>query len=213
MQTIAVNNEAYGTATEATVFGPFFVADAPQIDLGGDIAGGAAGEPCWVEGTVTGHRGQPARRRPDRGLGGGRGRLLRRPVRGRPDRRPRAPVQRCGRPVRLLGSDADALPHPARRPCRRDAGALRPLPVRASHLHFMVSAPDRRTLVTHIFVAGAPPGQRLRLRREGVPDQGLRRPAARNARPPTAATWWPVVDEGTLRRRPPAPQPAPPDTF
>ena len=27
-------------------------------------------------------------------------------------------------------------------------------PMRASHLHFMVTAPGRRTLVTHIFVRG-----------------------------------------------------------
>ena len=42
MQTIAVNNEAYENATEATVFGPFFVEDAPEIPIGGDIAGGAS---------------------------------------------------------------------------------------------------------------------------------------------------------------------------
>lgn len=29
-------------------------------------------------------------------------------------------------------------------------------PVRVSHLHFMVTAPDLRTLVTHIFVDGDP---------------------------------------------------------
>lgn len=46
MQTIAVNNEAYENATEATVFGPFFVEDAPEIPIGGDIAGGASGQPC-----------------------------------------------------------------------------------------------------------------------------------------------------------------------
>lgn len=59
MQTIAVNNEAYENATEATVFGPFFVEDAPEIPIGGDIAGGASGQPCWVEGTVTDTSGQP----------------------------------------------------------------------------------------------------------------------------------------------------------
>ena len=32
-------NQAYQGATEATVFGPFFVADAPEIPFGGDIAG------------------------------------------------------------------------------------------------------------------------------------------------------------------------------
>lgn len=39
MQTINVNNAAYKDATEATVFGPFFVDDAPEIPVGGDIAG------------------------------------------------------------------------------------------------------------------------------------------------------------------------------
>jgi hydroxyquinol 1,2-dioxygenase len=59
MQTIAINNQAYKGATEATVFGPFFVDDAPEIPIGGDIAGGAAGQPCWVEGTVTDTDGRP----------------------------------------------------------------------------------------------------------------------------------------------------------
>ena len=59
MQTINVNNEAIGDATEATVFGPFFTEDAPQSSNGGDIAGGAAGQPCWVEGTVTDTDGHP----------------------------------------------------------------------------------------------------------------------------------------------------------
>ena len=56
MQTIAVNNEAYG---EATVFGPFFVEGSPQLEPGGDIAAGAVGELCWVEGSVTDASGKP----------------------------------------------------------------------------------------------------------------------------------------------------------
>ena len=59
MQTINVNNVAHGDATEATVFGPFFTENSPRIDNGGDIAGGAAGQPCWVEGTVTDVAGRP----------------------------------------------------------------------------------------------------------------------------------------------------------
>jgi hydroxyquinol 1,2-dioxygenase len=59
MQTVAVNNEAYGSATEATVFGPFFVEGAPRIELGEDLSFGASGEPCWVEGTVTDTEGKP----------------------------------------------------------------------------------------------------------------------------------------------------------
>ena len=63
MQTIAVNDPAEGSATESTVFGPFFLEDAPEIPLGGDISGGAAGQPCWVEGTVTDTSALPFRRR------------------------------------------------------------------------------------------------------------------------------------------------------
>ena len=59
MQTIGVNNQAYGDATEATVVGPFFVEGSPPVALGGDISSGAVGEPCWVEGTVTDHEGKP----------------------------------------------------------------------------------------------------------------------------------------------------------
>src|SRR3978361_725910 len=59
MQTVAINNEAYGDATEAMVFGPFFVENAPYIEVGGDIAGGATGEPCWVDGTVADTDGKP----------------------------------------------------------------------------------------------------------------------------------------------------------
>ena len=94
MQTITINNEAYADATEATVFGPFFVEGSPEIEIGGDIAVGAPGEPCWVEGTVTDTDGNPLPGRADRGVGGRRGRPLRRAVRRRPDAGPRAPVHR-----------------------------------------------------------------------------------------------------------------------
>src|SRR4051795_1834493 len=51
MQTITVNDRAVGAATEATVLGPFRTERAPEIELGGDISGGASGMPCWVEGS------------------------------------------------------------------------------------------------------------------------------------------------------------------
>ena len=38
MQTITINNAAHGDATEATVFGPFFVEGIPRVGIGGDIA-------------------------------------------------------------------------------------------------------------------------------------------------------------------------------
>src|SRR3954467_11319242 len=59
MQTITINNQAYANATEATVFGPFFVEGSPEIGLGGDVAAGAPGEPCWVSGRVLDTAGAP----------------------------------------------------------------------------------------------------------------------------------------------------------
>ena len=59
MQTINMNNQAYQDATEATVFGPFFVEGSPEIGLGAGMSFGAAGQPCWVEGTVRDTYGRP----------------------------------------------------------------------------------------------------------------------------------------------------------
>ena len=52
MLTVGINAPASEGATESTVFGPFFVDDAPEIPQGGDLAHGAKGTPCWVSGQV-----------------------------------------------------------------------------------------------------------------------------------------------------------------
>jgi hydroxyquinol 1,2-dioxygenase len=154
MQTIAINNEAYRNATEATVFGPFFVAGSPEIEAGGDIAGGAAGEPCWVEGTVTDTDGRPVPgalievweadadgfydvQYPD-GRTSARGHLLSDPA---------------GR-YRFWALTPTPYPIPYDGPVGQLLAAAGRSPMRASHLHFMVSAAGQRTLVTHIFVRG-----------------------------------------------------------
>jgi hydroxyquinol 1,2-dioxygenase len=58
MLTVAMNNQKPQGCTEATVFGPFFVEDAPKVHLGGDVAQGAPGQPCTVSGRVFGSLGQ-----------------------------------------------------------------------------------------------------------------------------------------------------------
>ncbi|MCS5717578.1 carboxypeptidase regulatory-like domain-containing protein [Herbiconiux sp. CPCC 205763] len=155
MQTIAVNNEVVGDATEATVFGPFFVNDAPEVPNGGDIAFGAPGEPCWVEGTVRDTTGQP--------IAGARIEVWEADEDGFYD--VQYSDERTSARARLH-SDADGTfrfwgltPTPYPIPSDGPVGALLEAagrsPVRAPHLHFMVSAPGLRTLVTHIFVAGS----------------------------------------------------------
>jgi hydroxyquinol 1,2-dioxygenase len=79
MQVVGINSPTDPRATESTVFGPFFVDDAPEIPLGGDIANGATGHAVLGHRHGHRHRRHPDRRCPDRRLGGRRRRPLRRP--------------------------------------------------------------------------------------------------------------------------------------
>jgi hydroxyquinol 1,2-dioxygenase len=154
MQTIAINNEAYANATEATVFGPFFVDDAPRIESGGDIAGGATGQPCWVEGTVTDTSGRP--------VPGARIEVWEADEDGFYDVQ-YGDERTAGRAhlysdddggYRFWGITPTPYPIPHDGPVGALLAASGRTPLRAAHLHFMVTAPELRTLVTHIFVRG-----------------------------------------------------------
>ena len=154
MQTIAINNQAYANATEATVFGPFFVTGSPLIGPGGDASGGASGEPCWVEGTVTGTDGAP--------VPGARIEVWQADADGYYDVQ-YADQRTAARGHLFSGADGGyrfwaltptPYPIPHDGPVGRMLAATGRSPMRASHLHFMVSAAGRRTLVTHIFVRG-----------------------------------------------------------
>jgi hydroxyquinol 1,2-dioxygenase len=154
MQTIAINNEAYADATEATVLGPFFSEEAPAVELGGDIAFGAPGQPCWVEGSVRDTDGAPlpgaalevwecdedglydVQHEDERTAARGR---LRADERGEFSFWALTPVP---------------YPIPHDGPVGKLLAATERSPMRAPHLHFLVSALGRRTLITHIFVEG-----------------------------------------------------------
>jgi hydroxyquinol 1,2-dioxygenase len=154
MQTIAINNEADGDATEATVFGPFFVEDSPGIEIGDDMSGGAPGEPCWVEGTVADNRGKP--------IPGAHIEVWEADAEGfydvqyddeRTAARAHLRADDQGR-YAFWGLTPTPYPIPHDGPVGRLLAATGRSPMRASHLHFMVTAPGKRTLVTHIFVRG-----------------------------------------------------------
>jgi hydroxyquinol 1,2-dioxygenase len=154
MQTIAINNEAHANATEATVFGPFFVEGSPQVELGGDIAAGAEGQPCWVEGTVSDTDGRP--------VPGARLEVW------QADRSGFYDVQyddeRTAARAHLFSDEKGRFsfwaltptpyPIPHDGPVGAMLAAVGRSPMRAAHLHVMVEARGRRTLVTHIFVRG-----------------------------------------------------------
>lgn len=154
MLTIGVNAPAEPEATEATVFGPFFVEDAPRVEIGGDIAQGASGKPCHVEGVVRDLEGRPVPGacievwecddeglydvQHDDGRSYGRAHLFTADD-GTYDFWCVEPVPY---PIPHDGPVGDLLTATGRSP------------MRAPHLHFMVTAPGLHTLITHIFVAG-----------------------------------------------------------
>ncbi|OZC54783.1 hydroxyquinol 1,2-dioxygenase [Rhodococcus sp. RS1C4] len=154
MQVIGMNNPPCGNATEATVFGPFFVDGAPHIELGGDMAFGASGEPCWVTGSVRDIEGNP--------VPGARIEVWEADEDGRYDVQysddrtaARAHLFADGNgEFRFWGLTPTPYPIPHDGPVGEMLAAVRRSPMRASHLHFMVTAPAFRRLVTHIFVDG-----------------------------------------------------------
>lgn len=132
MLTVAVNEPGVDESTESTVLGPFFVQDSPLIELGGDIAGSATGEPHVGRRPGHGHRRQPRPRGPCRGVGGRRRRQVRRPVRRRRTRGARTPVHRRRGPLPVLGAHPHAVPDPGRR-AGRPASSTTPAARRCAH--------------------------------------------------------------------------------
>jgi hydroxyquinol 1,2-dioxygenase len=154
MQTVAVNNEAHGNATEATVFGPFFVNDAPLIENGGDIAGDGSGQACWVEGTVKDADGNPvAGARIEVWEADDDGFYDVQYTDGRVAGRAHLFSDAAGK-YSFWGLTPTPYPIPHDGPVGKMLESTGRSPMRASHLHFMVTAPKMRKLVTHIFVAG-----------------------------------------------------------
>ena len=156
MLTVAINEPDMPGATEATVFGPFFVDGAPEVPLDGDLARGAAGTPCHVSGHVLSVDGTP--------LSGVRLDVWGADEDGFYD--VQYPGERsAGRGWQRTGSDGafrfwTVLPTPYPIPHDGPVGDLLAAtgrgPMRPAHLHFKVTAPGHRTLITHIFVAGDP---------------------------------------------------------
>ena len=154
MLTIDLNQAPIAGATEATVFGPFFVDGSPRIELGGDLARGAAGQPCWVSGTVRGVDGEP--------IAGARLEVWEADEAGFYDTQ-YDDDRSAARGHLFSGADGGYAfwglrPTPYPIPHDGPVGELLKAagrgPMRASHLHFMVTAPGYRRLITHIFVRG-----------------------------------------------------------
>ncbi|HEX4250774.1 MAG TPA: intradiol ring-cleavage dioxygenase [Pseudonocardia sp.] len=158
MLTVGINAPTAGSAnagaTESTVFGPFFVDDAPEVPLGGDLAQGAKGVPCYVSGQVRGVDGTP--------LAGVRVDAWEADEDGFYDTQYEG-VQTQGRGWQRTGEQGEYrfwsvlpthYPIPDDGPVGELIRAAGRGPMRPAHLHFKVTAPGYRTLITHVFVDG-----------------------------------------------------------
>lgn len=154
----AQNNVKPMACTESTVFGPFFVEDAPWIERGEDISNGAPGEPCYVRGQVRDLHGVPVAgalinvwQSDEDGLydvqlpGAERNHEHRARARLRSDEEGHFHF------LSIL-AQAYAIPHDG--PVGRMLQALGRHPWRPAHLHFMIEAPGYEKLITHLFRDG-----------------------------------------------------------
>jgi len=153
MLTVALNQARPAGATEATVFGPFHVDDAPLVEAGADIARGAPGEPLFVDLEIVGLDGKP--------VAGASVDVWQADDEGLYDvQRPELGDERRARGV--LRTDADgrtnfrtivptAYPVPTDGPVGRMLVASGRHPWRPAHVHFLIQASGYQTLTTHIF--------------------------------------------------------------
>ena len=152
----AINHRLPKGATETTVLGPFFVADAPELPLGADISGTMKGRPLYVEGSVRSVDSKPLAgaivdtwHSDDDGfydvqhLDEVGGLALRGRFRTDADGR-----------FRFWSIVPKFYPIPYDGPVGKMLEAQARHPYRPAHVHFMISAPGYTRLVTHVFVAG-----------------------------------------------------------
>jgi catechol 1,2-dioxygenase len=154
----AINNRKPAGATESSVLGPFYVEGAPEAPNGADLAGAAVdGEKITISGQVRSTTGQPIA-----------GALL--------DIWQTAPnglyhVQDPALPAHHLCARVHAdhdgryrfttlrpvsYPVPTDGPVGRLLDSTGRHPYRPAHVHFIVSAPGYKAVVTQLFTAGDP---------------------------------------------------------
>jgi hydroxyquinol 1,2-dioxygenase len=153
MLVTALNHKRPAGATEATVFGPFHVDDAPHVPQGADLSGGAPGEPLFAEVDVVDLDGKPVSdaevdiwQADEEGLYDVQRAELGDARRARGVMRTDA----AGR-IRFRALAPTPYPIPTDGPVGRLLTATGRHPWRPAHLHFRVRAPGFATLVTHVF--------------------------------------------------------------
>jgi hydroxyquinol 1,2-dioxygenase len=152
MLVIGLNNRKPPEATESTVFGPFFVEGSPHVELGGDLARGAVGRPCYMSGRVVGVDGTP--------VPGARVEVWQSDDDGFYDVQYDGLDHMQGRGHLFTDDDGGwrfwsvlpvAYPIPTDGPVGDLLAAAGRGPMRPAHVHFMVTADGYERLITHVF--------------------------------------------------------------
>jgi hydroxyquinol 1,2-dioxygenase len=157
MLVVGLNHAKHSQATPSTVFGPFFVDGSPPFANGDDIANGAPGEPCLVQGRILSVTGEP--------IAGARIEVWQADDDGFYDVQQDALDEPRGRGH--LFSQADGrfwfwsvkpryYPIPSDGPVGELLDRANRSPMRPAHVHFMVSAEGHETVTTHVFADGDP---------------------------------------------------------
>lgn len=149
----AIANPAKGDATESTVLGPFHVEGAPIREMGDTISLDGKGELCLYRGVIRDTSGAP--------ISGATLDVWSDNAEGfydvqQPDNQPK--WNNRGRFVtgadgayEFVGIKPVSYPIPHDGPVGQMLEALGRHPYRPAHMHFIVTAPGKRKLVTHTF--------------------------------------------------------------
>ncbi|SAK86458.1 catechol 1,2-dioxygenase [Caballeronia hypogeia] len=151
----AINHEFPGGATETTVLGPFYVADAPEVSAGATIGKQEDGPTMLIEGRVLDTAGSP--------ISGAIVDIWHADADGYYDVQ-KSPTAYSGRGrvktdaqgnFWLWGTLPAAYPIPDDGPVGEMLGLQGRHPYRPAHVHFMIAAEGCETLVTHLFLASS----------------------------------------------------------
>jgi hydroxyquinol 1,2-dioxygenase len=157
MLVIGLNHRVENTATESTVFGPFFVEDAPRFENGDDIANGAPGETCVVTGSVRSTGGEP--------IPGARIDIWQADDAGMYDAQYDDLTEERARGHLFSNTEGrfwfrtirpTSYPIPTDGPVGRLFRSAGRSPMRPAHIHFRIVADGYETLTTHVFAADDP---------------------------------------------------------
>ena len=158
MMVDTVNRPVSGGATESTVFGPFYSGEQTELDYGASILRRPeAGERLLVEGKVCRESGSP--------LANAKVEIWQTAPNGlydvQDDDQPKGHLRGTFRTDTLGRYSFETVrpvsyPVPGDGPVGQLLAALGRHLYRPAHIHFMISAPGHRKLVTHLFLADDP---------------------------------------------------------